>query len=220
MTVIAVVNESADVTDQQARLMTKACHLQIQKHVAPLWYLEPWAVRFYTKEKYVPKDSLEIVILENEKNAAALGYHHETPKGRRYGCVFTKSVLEDGGSVFQSDYSVSAVLSHEVIEAFIDPDINLWAEGKSGEMWAYEACDPVQEDAYRIRANGTLVYVSNFVLPTWFATCSESCRKICRCPSRRSKFRHLRGRAARSRSTPCVHCRPSGPARSSTRHRA
>jgi hypothetical protein len=136
--------------------------------VAPLWYLEPWAVRFYTKEKYVPKDSLEIVILENEKNAAALGYHHETPKGRRYGRVFTKPVLEDGGSVFQSDYSVSAVLSHEVIEAFIDPDINLWAEGKSGEMWAYEACDPVQEDAYRIRANGTLVYVSNFVLPTWF----------------------------------------------------
>ncbi len=168
MTLIAVVNDSNDITDKQARLMTKACHLQIRKQVAPLWYLEPWPVRFYTKEEYVPKDSLEIVILENEKNAKALGYHHETPKGRRYGRVFTKPVLEDGGSVFQSEDSVSVVLSHEVIEAFIDPDINLWAEGRSGEMWAYEACDPVQEDGYRIRADRTFVYVSNFVLPTWF----------------------------------------------------
>jgi hypothetical protein len=168
MTVIAVVNESPDITDKQARLMTEACRLQIVKHVAPLWALEPWAVRFYTKEKYVPQDSLEIVILEDEENADALGYHHETPNGHRYGRVFTRPVLGDGGAVTEAAHSVSTVLSHEVIEAFIDPDINLWAEGRPGEMWAYEACDPVQEDAYRIRANGRLVYVANFVLPTWF----------------------------------------------------
>jgi hypothetical protein len=168
MTVIAVVNESTDITDKEARRITKACSLQLEKHVAPLWYLTPWAVRFYTSEKTVPRDSIEIVILEDEANADALGYHDETPSGRRYGRVFTRPVFEDGGSAFRSKDSVSVVLSHEVIEAFIDPDINLWAEGRPGQMWAYEACDPVQEDAYGIRADGALVYVSNFVLPGWF----------------------------------------------------
>jgi hypothetical protein len=168
MTVIAVVNESSDLTDKQARLITKACHRQLEKHVAPLWFFEPWPVRFYTKEKDVPKDSLAIVLLEDADEADALGYHYETPTGRRYGRVFTRHLLDSGGTIHQSPYSISVVLSHEVIEAFVDPDINIWAEGRPGEMWAYEPCDPVQQDAYRVRVDGRMVYVSNFVLSTWF----------------------------------------------------
>jgi len=168
MNVVAVVNESSDITDRQARLITKACHVQIAKHVAPLWYFEPWPVRFYTRGKDAPKNSLVVVILEDEEAADGLGYHDETPAGLRYARVFTRPVLEEDGSVHHGAHSISAALSHEVIEAFIDPDLNIWAEGRPGEMWAYEACDPVQEDAYRIRANGRYVYVSNFVLPTWF----------------------------------------------------
>lgn len=168
MTVIAVVNESEDVTDAQVRLIAKACHLQIQKHVAPLYAFEPWPVRFYTKEKYAPKDSCVILILEDAGKADALGFHDETPKGRRYGRVFTRFLLDDDGTLHDGAYSVSVILSHECIEAFIDPDINIWAEGESGEMWAYEACDPVQEDAYNMRVDGETIAVSNFVLPAWF----------------------------------------------------
>ena len=167
MTVIAVLNESSDVTDALARRMTKACHRQIERDVAKLWYLEPWPVRFYKSEASVPKDSLAIVILDNKIAADALGYHFETPAGLRYGRVFAKPIL-DGGTIHSSPLSVSTVLSHEVIESFIDPDINLWAEGVPGVMWAYEACDPVERDTYRIRVDGRLVFVSNFVLPSWF----------------------------------------------------
>lgn len=156
------------MTHAQGRLITRACHVQIERHVAPLWRLEPRPVRYYTKRKYAPADSTLIAILEDSDAAEAHGYHDETPEGRAYGRVFTRHVLDDGGSLYETPYSVSAILSHEVIEAFIDPDLNLWAEGKPGKMYAYEACDPVQEDAYRIRVDGTWVHVSNFVTPAWF----------------------------------------------------
>lgn len=169
MTTIAVVNRSPDVTNAEVRAMTRACHLQIRKHVAPLYAFVPWPVRFYLRENDVPKDALLIVLLENQQGADALGYHDETPRGQRYGRVFTRPILEDqDGSVHTTSYSVSTILSHEVIEAFVDPDCNIWAEGKPGEMYAYEACDAVQEDAYRMVVSGQRIYVANFVLPAWF----------------------------------------------------
>jgi hypothetical protein len=148
--------------------MAKACDKQIDRDVAPAWSLEPRRVRFYRREADLPNDAAPIVILDNASRASYLGYHSETPGGRHYGRVFANTILDDGGSVYNAKYSVSATLSHEVIELFIDPDINLWAEGRPGVMWAYEACDPVEADAYRIRVDGRYVHVSNFVFPTWF----------------------------------------------------
>ena len=168
MTTLAIMNRSSDLTDSQARRMTEACRIQIRDHVAPAYQSSPWPVRFFDRKKAVPDDALLLVILDNDTQADALGYHSETPKGRRYGRVFTRPVLEDGGSVSQDEHSVSVILSHEVCEAFVDPDINLWAEGKPGIMWSYEICDPVQRDAYPIAVQGEPVYVSNFVHPTWF----------------------------------------------------
>jgi hypothetical protein len=168
MPVIAVLNESARVSNADARRMTRACNKQIERDVAPAWQQEPSRVRFYRREADVPEGAAVIVILDSATSADLLGYHSETPGGHRYGRVFVDPVLEDGGSVYRSRYSVSTVLSHEVIEVFIDPDINLWAEGEPGVMWAYEACDPVEADAYRIRVDSRYVYISNFVFPTWF----------------------------------------------------
>lgn len=171
MPVIAVVNRSPDLTARETRLLVKACRLQIARDVAPPWYFEPWPVRLYPSEEATPADSLLIVILEDEKGANSFGYHKESPQGRRYARVFTRPVLDAGGTVRHSPLSIAATLSHEVIEAFVDPDINIWAEGRPGEMWAYEACDPVQDDGYPVRVagrGGGEVWVSNFVLPTWF----------------------------------------------------
>lgn len=69
MPAIAVVNHSNDLTAREARLTTKACHVQIEKHVAPLWYFEPWPVRFYRREEDAPDDSLLVAILEDERAA-------------------------------------------------------------------------------------------------------------------------------------------------------
>ena len=60
-------------------------------------------------------------------------------------------------------------MAHEVIEAFLDPDINLWAyDPKDGFFHAIEACDPVQSQAYGLRVSGGSARVSNFVTPAWF----------------------------------------------------
>lgn len=67
--------------------------------------------------------------------------------------------------------SLSAVISHEILETRADAACNFWSDGppldKVGEtMYALEVCDPVQGDAYPDPATG--VYLSDYVLPAWF----------------------------------------------------
>jgi hypothetical protein len=61
--------------------------------------------------------------------------------------------------------------SHELLEMLADPDANLCVqasfEGHS-RLYAYEVCDPVQGKSCRYLVGG--VYVSDFVLPSWFET--------------------------------------------------
>jgi hypothetical protein len=162
MTVIAVVNKSKRVTSSEIKRMVNACNIQVKRDVAPIWDATPWSVKYY--ENKLPKNSISIVIFDNADEADTLGYHSETPDGKRYGRVFVNPILRSGGDILSKPNSVSVTLSHEVLEAFIDPDINLWAEDDKGRMWAYEICDPVEATSYRI-AN---VAVSNFVTRLWF----------------------------------------------------
>ena len=86
-----------------------------------------------------------------------------------WGRVFVKPVINNKGTMLSGSLSVSAVLSHEIIEAYVDPNVNLWSDMYNGKMVCYEACDPVENDSYQITTkNGTKVSVSNFVLPAWF----------------------------------------------------
>jgi hypothetical protein len=56
------------------------------------------------------------------------------------------------------------VLSHEVLEMFIDPNCNLWASDGKGSAYSFEVCDPVEAPSYNV--NG--ISVCNFVTPAWF----------------------------------------------------
>jgi hypothetical protein len=62
------------------------------------------------------------------------------------------------------DWSVSSVLSHEVLEMFVDPNCNLWANDGQGSAYSFEVCDPVEAPTYTVDG----VSVSNFVTPSWF----------------------------------------------------
>ena len=168
MTMIGVLNKSELVADADARLMTRACNLQIKRDVAPAWECVPWKVRFYRRRSDLPKDCISIVIFDNADMADTLGYHSEDDEGRRYGRVFVNPTLDADGSILGTGDSVSVTLSHEIIEAFIDPDLNLWAEGRRDLMWAYEICDPVESHSYRIKVGRRFVGVSNFLYSTWF----------------------------------------------------
>src|SRR5262249_49900421 len=76
------------------------------------------------------------------------------------GFVFAKTSLD-------SRDNWTATLSHEALEMLIDPWIDCTARGVvNGKpaLVAYEVCDPVENDEYRINS----IAVSNFVMPAWF----------------------------------------------------
>jgi len=78
--------------------------------------------------------------------------------------VAAKPELDSGAKPTSGDWSVSSVLSHEVLEMYIDPNCNLWSNDGKGSAYSFEVCDPVEAPTYDI--NG--VSVSNFVTPSWF----------------------------------------------------
>ncbi len=176
---IAVLNQSKKVTDAQAMLMTQACAQQLLFHIAPAWNRIAVTVGFYTDPKLVPSDASPILILDAPDDPGALGYHTED-KDVVYGRIFVNPVLESGGTILydaanSQNVSVASVLSHEIAELFLDPYVNLWADGPllpDGDEYSFESADPVESDSYEIdvpSSDGiTKVSVSNFIMPSWF----------------------------------------------------
>src|ERR1700756_622021 len=163
---IAIVNQSTLVSDQDVATMTQAITAQVKLDVAPLWDRSPAAVIFYTDPKNVPVAAHGIALVDPIKDQpkGVLGFHTEDNGGKLWGVVAAKPELDNGGKATTGDWSVSSVLSHEVLEMFIDPNCNLWANDGHGKAYSFEVCDPVEAPTYEV--NG--VSVSNFVTPAWF----------------------------------------------------
>jgi hypothetical protein len=163
---IAIVNQSSLVSNADAATMTQAIASQIQLDVAPLWDRAPAAVVFYTDASGIPPAAHVITLTDTiqDQPTGVLGYHTEDQGGKLWGIVAAQPELSNGGKVTTGDWSVSGVLSHEVLEMFIDPNCNLWSNDGKGSIYTFEVCDPVEAPAYAV--NG--VSVSNFVTPAWF----------------------------------------------------
>jgi hypothetical protein len=163
---IAILNQSTLVTDTQARKMTQAIASQVKLDVAPLWDRSPAAVIFYGDASEVPVNAHSITLVDTVKDVpkGVLGFHTEDKGGRLWGVVAAKPELDSHAEVITGDWSVSSVLSHEVLELFIDPNCNLWANGGEGKAYSFEVCDPVEAPTYVVDG----VSVSNFVTPAWF----------------------------------------------------
>ena len=87
--------------------------------------------------------------------------------------MFARPVLDNGGNALTDPLSVCSVLSHEVIEVIGDSACNCWAQRADGSLVAWELCDPVEGDSYKLSVlseAGTTVTgtVSDFVFPAWF----------------------------------------------------
>lgn len=161
---IAVVNASTRVTDAQVQRMVGAVASQVWYQVCPMWNRLTTPVVFYPYTVLPPKGAYVIGVADDSDQAGALGWHTEDGSGLVFGRVFASPVLDHGGDVLVGPQSVASVLSHEVIEAIVDPYVNLWADASTTESVALEACDPVESDSYLIHG----VAVSNFVGPKWF----------------------------------------------------
>jgi hypothetical protein len=176
MITIAVTNESTLLTNEDVRKMTGAVQKQMSWHVCPAWNSKDIAVGFYPDKTKIPAGAWLVRIMDDSTIPGALGYHSEDA-GLIDAFIFVKPVLSNGGVVLRDpnnnqNVSVASVLSHEVCEMFGDRFANFWADGPmlaQGNAYALELADAVESDSYDIKLNdGTLVSVSNFILPAWF----------------------------------------------------
>ena len=163
---IAILNQSTVVANGDVATMTQAIASQVQFDAAPIWDRAPATVVFYTDPTAVPAAAHGIAIVDTiqDQPTGVLGLHTEDQAGQTWGVVAAKPELDNGGKVLTGDWSVSSTLSHEVLEMFVDPNCNLWANDGKGSVYSLEVCDPVEAPTYTVSG----VSVSNFVTPSWF----------------------------------------------------
>ena len=159
-TPVYVVNKSTLVKDADVITMCAAISRQILLDAAPAYGLQPTSVLFTHNP---PAGGAVIALVDTCDDPQALGYHTEDG-GVPDGFVGCKPELDAGHKILTGPYSVASILSHEVLELFVDPHCNLWADTGQGFAVAYEVADPCQSDTYNV--NG--VSVSNFVHPAFF----------------------------------------------------
>jgi hypothetical protein len=188
---IAVVNQSTLVTDAQAKAMTQAIATQVRLDAAPRWDRAPAAVVFYDDAKAVPPAAHGIAIVDTIKDQpqGVLGFHTEDQGGKLWGIVASKPSLDSGAKVLTGDWSVSSILSHEVLEMYIDPNCNLWSNNDNGRAYSFEVCDPVEAPTYDVGK----VSVSNFVTPAWFDPLSAKSSTFDRLGLLKAPFTLLKG---------------------------
>jgi hypothetical protein len=161
---IGIVFETTLVEAADQVRIVGAISQQVELHFAPAWNRLPSHPRLYPSMAAVPEGLPVIRVVDVVDDPDALGYHTEE-RDHVTGIVGAKTILDAGGSVMKGADSISACLSHEVLEASLNPFVGMWSDGPTGhDEYAFEACDPTQDRAYEIDG----VAVSDFVYPRWF----------------------------------------------------
>jgi hypothetical protein len=163
-TQISVINESTVLTDADVNPVVAALQQQVTNDFRPIWGTDA-ELNMISQGTQPPNGTWWLVILDDSDQAGALGYHDLTPDGLPMGKVFAASDLKAGTS-----WTVTA--SHELLEMLADPNINLTVliqnENTNGTLYAYEVCDPCEDDTFGYQINNILL--SDFVYPSWFET--------------------------------------------------
>jgi hypothetical protein len=168
---IAFVNSSQHLKGYEnlLRIIADACSLQIAMHVAPAWGRTPAAVTFEPNPTHLPFGARVVWFRDKLDAPDALGYHTETARGVVYGVVGVDVVLAaPGATALAGPDSLMAVASHEAVELFLNPDVNLLVRGPDGMTYDVEGCDWVEGDCYEASARGSDCSLSNFLYPDAF----------------------------------------------------
>lgn len=127
-----------------------------------------WNITATVQVGSVSTADVTIFLSKTLNNQGILGFHDILSSGRPYGLVYTALSQQLG-----EPWTVT--LSHEVLEAVVDPEVNRYAvgdhptiPGRTVFFW-YESGDPVQAENYLQDS----VAVSNFVLPLYFTPNNE-----------------------------------------------
>jgi hypothetical protein len=150
---IACINKAKTDLGVPLSKLTAALQKCYDKYFLPVW---GYPVKLYNTKRAKPSD-WRFVYFDNTDEASAEGYHDLTFHKQPVSKVFVKASLAD-------NVPVSVTASHELFEMVIDPIANLWAQKTTRTQFAYEMCDPVEEDTFMVDG----IQMSNFVHPSWF----------------------------------------------------
>jgi hypothetical protein len=174
--IISVINHTnGRLRDEEVQTAIRAINRQITEDFAPYWSLGA-QLRLEGRSTPTPgKQSLPdmrgdavLYLWDKTDVPGALGYHDRNNGGIPFGFVFLDLIEKLGESW-------TVTLSHEALEAILDPEVNLLVQGphpadptRDVFHW-YEACDAVQNETYKLDG----IDVSNFVLPLYFTSGDE-----------------------------------------------
>jgi hypothetical protein len=135
---MAVLNESDLITDAEIEPMVAAVQEFISASVGTPWGVAVSLTQI-PKGDPAPAGMWQMAFLNDTDQANALGYHERTWQGLYLGKVFVRTTQNLG-------QSVSRVLSHEVMEALVDPNLNRTVPG-GPVPYAIEVGDPLSRDS-------------------------------------------------------------------------
>ncbi len=162
---IYLKRETNHLTDDQVLKIARACHSQVYYHLAPVWVTLHRPVRVLRPGQRVPAGDQVIRLMDFSDASGTLGYHTEDGNDLVSGVVGVGTILDAGAQLLTGKYAVSSIVSHEVCEMVVNPNVSGWSDSGKGWLVATEVCDPVQSSFYEIDG----VTVSNFVTPDFFS---------------------------------------------------
>jgi hypothetical protein len=161
------------VSNSDVNTMCLAIQKQLDLNVLPAWNLKSGSVKFVANERAIPGYSWVVYIIDTDAQVqGALGYHEEL-SDKIDGYIMCQPILSNGGSVLAFDpsnpgqYTVSATLSHEVIEMCGNRGTNIFCDN-GDTSWCNELCDPCEQIGFGVMVGSTNVSVSDFVFPSFF----------------------------------------------------
>jgi len=153
---IAVFNQAETPLGLDLDAFVKALQKFVTTHVVPVWGTPARLIR----TNGFKKGAWGFVLLDVADAENALAYHDLTPDGFPLSKVFVETIGDDGASL-------SIAASHELVEMLVDPAINLLSTGPDPKAtYAYEAADPVEDDALAFDVDG--FKMTDFVFPSYF----------------------------------------------------
>jgi hypothetical protein len=153
---IAVINESSVVDTQTLVSYATAIQHQVNQHVRPKWDV---TCTIAVTDSYPAGENVwPCYVTDTIPVKGALGYH-EDGVGVPTLHVAAKTTLDAG-------QSVSVCMSHEILEALIDPWCQSAMQVTGNKFYALEICDACEADEFGYDIGGVLV--SDFVYPSWF----------------------------------------------------
>jgi hypothetical protein len=158
--IVAVVNNSAYVTDSDATLWADAIAQQVHNDLAPVWKVDADVIF----SQNPPAGAWVCTLVDGGTYASG------NPLGIHSVGAGTPSCTVYAGMVAQNQLGpISKPLSHEIMEMLVDPYLSsmTFSEGSdpsSATVYLREICDPVAAYGYQI--NG--VTVSDFSYPAFW----------------------------------------------------